>query len=180
MPDNMASISDSDRSEDLYERDYYAWSLRQARALQERRVDALDWENLADEVGDFAGSIARSLKSQLARLLTHLLKWQFEAERRHRSASSAKSWRISIGNARDEISDLLEENPGLRSRIPELFAKAYLRARSRAQRETGLPASILPGSSPWTFVQVMDNNFWPDSATHPRGRARNHRKKPRR
>jgi hypothetical protein len=97
MAHELMSASNTHLGENPYGRDYYTWALEQARALQERRVDALDWENLADEVGDSAGSIARSLKSQLARLLTHLLKLQFETERRKRSASSAKSWRISIG-----------------------------------------------------------------------------------
>jgi Domain of unknown function DUF29 len=110
-----------------------------------------------------AASVARSLKSQLARLLTHLPKWQFEAERRRHSESSAKSWRISIGNARDEVLDLLEENPGLKPQVPELFAKAYSRAVKRTQRETGLDKSTFPAACPWTFEQVVDEEFGPNS-----------------
>ena len=147
----------------LYERDYYTWSVDQARALQERRVDALDWENLADEVGDLGKSIARGLKSQLARLLTHLLKWRFEAGRRKHSETIAKSWRVSIGNARDEVLDLLEENPGLKPQVPELFLNAYRRAFKRMQRETGLVSSTFPAACPWTFEQALDDDFWLDS-----------------
>ena len=163
MLKEMAPVSNSDSRANLYECDYYTWALEQGRALLERRVEALDWENLADEVRDLAASLARSLKSQLARLLTHLLKWQFEAERRRHSESSAKSWRISIGNARDEVLDLLEENPGLKPQVPELFAKAYRRAVNRTQRETGLDKPTFPASCPWTFEQVMDEEFGPNS-----------------
>jgi len=163
MPDNITSLSNSHLPENLYERDYYTWAFGQARALEERRADALDWKNLADEVRELAGSVARSLKSQLVRLLTHLLKWQFEAERRSHSVSSAKSWRISIGNARDEVLDLVEENLGLKPQVPELFAKAYRRAVNRTQRETGLARATFPAACPWSFEQAMDDDFWPDS-----------------
>jgi hypothetical protein len=163
MPDSVTRVSNSHVRDNLYERDYYTWSIDQARALQERRVDALDWENLADEVGDLGRNVARSVKSQLARLLTHLLKWRFEAERRKHSETTAKSWRISIGNARDEVLDLLQENPGLKPQVPELFARAYRRALNRAQRETGLGSSMFPASCPWTFEQAMDEDFWPEA-----------------
>jgi Domain of unknown function DUF29 len=95
--------------------------------------------------------------------LTHLLKCQFEAEWRNHSVSSAKSWRISIGNARDEVLDLLEENPGLKPQVPELFAKAYRRAINRTQRETGLAGATFPAACRWSFEQAMDYDFWPDS-----------------
>ena len=62
MPDNITSLSNSHLPENLYERDYYTWAFGQARALEERRADALDWKNLADEVRELAGSVARSLQ----------------------------------------------------------------------------------------------------------------------
>jgi len=37
---------------DLYERDYYTWIQEQVRALRERRVEDLDWPNLAEEIED--------------------------------------------------------------------------------------------------------------------------------
>jgi hypothetical protein len=57
----------------LYQRDFYSWALEQTHALQERRIEDLDWANLAEEIGDLGKSEARSLRSQLARLLAHLL-----------------------------------------------------------------------------------------------------------
>jgi hypothetical protein len=147
----------------VYERDFYTWALEQARALQERRVDALDWENLSDEVGGLARSEARTLRSQLARLLAHLLKWQLQSALRTRSRSSSNSWRGSVEGARDEVRELLDENPGLKPRVPELFAKGYKAAVNLATEETGLDESKFPASCPWTFEQAMDEGFWPDS-----------------
>src|SRR5215471_12924999 len=87
----------------LYERDYYTWALEQARALQERRAERLDWDNLGEEVADLARRDVHSLRSQLARLLAHLLKWQHQPRRR------SNSWRASIRTARREMRDLLNE-----------------------------------------------------------------------
>ncbi len=148
-------------SNDLYERDYYTWAIEQARALQERRAGALDWDNLAEEVGDLGRSEARSLRSQLARLLAHLLKWQLQRARR------TNSWRGSIQGARDEIRELLDESPGLKARLPELFQKAYRAAVNLACEETNLDKSIFPASSPWSLEQAIDDEFWPDSRVAP-------------
>ena len=156
MANSRSSVSNSDPLS-LYERDYYTWALDQARALQERRIEELDWDNLAEEVGDLARRDADSLRSQLARLLAHLLKWQLQPARR------TNSWRGSIRGARDAIRDLLEECPGLKPRLPELFQKAYSAAVNLAVEETNLHESKFPASSPWRFEQTMEEDFWPDS-----------------
>jgi len=52
--------------------------------------------------------------------------------------------RLSITNARDEIAELLEDSPSLRSKIGELDARRYRAARSRAALETGLSEETLP------------------------------------
>jgi Domain of unknown function DUF29 len=152
-------VSSSNR---LYERDYYTWTLQQARALQERQVEILDWDNLADELSDLGRSEARSLRSQLRRVLAHLLKWNFQARRKN------NSWRASIRGARNEIRELLDESPGLKSRLAELFEKAYEAAVNLACEETNLAPSSFPARCPWTFDQAIDNDFWPDSECRPR------------
>ena len=159
MANSVSRVFNSNPRDSLYERDYFSWALQQARALQERQVEELDWKNLAEEVGDLGRSEARGLRSQLARLLAHLLKWQLQPRRR------TYSWRGSIRGARREIRDLLDESPGLKSRLPELFPKAYRAAVDLACEETNLDLSRFPASCPWTFEQVMDDDFWPDAVT---------------
>ena len=153
----------SETHQDLYQHDYYSWTLDQARALRERRAEALDWERLAEEVEDLGKSEARALKSQLARLQAHLLKWQLQAAQRRRSKRTANSWRPSVEGACQEISDLLDESPGLQRRLPELMSKAFAVAVSLARQETGLDKSVFPPRCPWTFKQVMNEGFWPEA-----------------
>jgi len=159
VTNSVSQVSDSNPRSSLYEHDYYSWALNQARALQERRVEELDWENLAEEVQDLARRNVHSFRSDLARLLAHLLKWQLQLARR------TNSWRGSIRGARDAIRELLDESPGLKPRLPELFQKAYRAGVTLAVEETNLHKSRFPASSPWSFEQAMNEDFWLSAAT---------------
>jgi hypothetical protein len=144
-------------SQNLYERDYYTWALRQARALKEHRLEELDWENLADEVEGLAKTERRELRSRLGVLLEHLIKWQFEPQRRTRS------WRATVAVQRVEIRQHLDENPGLRPSIPDVLADAYEAGRTKISiRFLRSSDPQPPRSCPWTFEQVMDEQFWPE------------------
>jgi hypothetical protein len=157
MTHEVIPTEKSDHKHSLYERDYYTWAVEQARALKEHRFEDLNWENLADEVEGLAKTEKRELKGRLQVLLLHLLKWQFQPSRRSRN------WRTTIVVQRREIQHHLQDNPGLRPYIADVLSRAYelaqLEISGRFLRKTApQPAS----SSPWTFEQVMDEQFWPD------------------
>jgi hypothetical protein len=139
-----------------YERDFYTWAMQQAALLRERRLDELDVENVAEEIESLGRSEASELRSCLRIILGHLLKWQYQPTRR------SKSWRNTIGRERDNYELILEENPGLKSRQLELFARAYRVARKDAARETSLALERFPPACPYTLDQALDEAFWPD------------------
>ena len=85
-----------------YELDFYAWLNRQAQALRSHDSEFLDWDHLAEEIEAMGASQKRELTSHLKTLLTHLLKWNWEPDKR------SLSWKNSVENARDELSDLFE------------------------------------------------------------------------
>jgi hypothetical protein len=65
----------------LYERDFYAWTQKQAALLRENRVseaDIANIANIADEIESMGRSEKRELISRLTVLLLHLLKWQYQ------------------------------------------------------------------------------------------------------
>jgi hypothetical protein len=140
---------------DLYDEDFTLWTEQQAELLRRRAAgelvnDAdLDWQNIAEEIESVGGNTRRELRNRMARLLQHLLKWQYQPE--HRS----RSWRSTIRTQRQEIEDLLADNPSLRSKLPELFVVAYPRARTDALDETGL--LDLPQTSPFTIEQALSD-----------------------
>jgi hypothetical protein len=157
MPNDLTSTESTDDKRSLYEQDYYTWALQQARALKEHRLEDLDWENLSDEVEGLANSEWRELRNRLEILLAHLLKWQFQANRRNRG------WRATVAVQRLEIRQHLDENLGLNSSSPYILAEAYEPARvyvtMRFLRDSDPQP---PDSCPWTFEQVMNERFWPE------------------
>jgi len=157
MPVTTRSAAPEKQS--LYERDYYSWALEQARALSERRIEDLDWENLAEEVGDLATRQRRALTSQSARLIEHLLKSAFA--RSVVLQNNRRIWDLSLREARRAIRRRLAESPGLQSSAHELFEEAWLDGRDEALKFLELPDDAIPETPTWSFEQAMDDNFNP-------------------
>ena len=137
----------------LYETDFYAWANQQADLLREGKLPDADIGNIAEEIASLGRSERRELVSSLSLLLLHMLKWRFKPERR------GTSWRMSIANTRDRLSDHLADSPSLKSKLPEAMQTAYRYARRDAVVATGLAESSFPADCPWTFDQAMQDEL---------------------
>ncbi|MFK0730406.1 MAG: DUF29 domain-containing protein [Gloeotrichia echinulata GP01] len=140
----------------LYERDFYTWSLQQAQLLREKKFEQVDWDNLIEEVEDLGRSEYRALISAIEQLTLHLLKWQFQENNR------CSSWRHSIDKQRIQIERLLEDNPGLQGKIEEIIAKGYKYGRKGAIKETDLPDSLFPVTCLYSWQELIDDSFFPN------------------
>ncbi|ATW30604.1 hypothetical protein BJP41_00785 [Candidatus Williamhamiltonella defendens] len=140
----------------LYDDDFYGWSQEQANLLRTKRFNELDTENLLEEIEAMGRSERRELESRLEKLLSHLLKWQYQPSRR------GKSWLLTIKEQRRKFVDCLNENPSLRNKKEERLIIVYQYARLSAEKETNLSESVFPDQCPWTFDQIMDNEFFPE------------------
>lgn len=80
-----------------YETDVVAWANEQARFIRAGQFDLLDLEHIAEEIEDVGKSEQRELASRIAVLLAHLLKWQYQPDRR------GASWRATIRTQRNLI-----------------------------------------------------------------------------
>jgi hypothetical protein len=79
----------------------------------------------------------RALRSQLIRLMMHIIKWKAQPERR------SLSWSASIRNAREEILDIQEETPSLTNEaIKEMWSKCFIAAKREAEGEMNQKISI--------------------------------------
>ncbi len=63
-----------DQLKELYARDFVAWCENTATNLKVRQFDALDLDNLIEEIESLAKRDRRELQSRLDVLLNHLLK----------------------------------------------------------------------------------------------------------
>ncbi|EIC4510156.1 DUF29 domain-containing protein [Escherichia coli] len=138
-----------------YEDDFYTWTQEQRELLAAGRFDELDIEHLAEELDSMGASERNALESRLIVLLMHMLKWQYQPGRRGRS------WQFTIAEQRRSITRHLRNNPGLKGRLSEIFTAAYGDARYRAEYETGFAIDTFPEDCPWTWEQVIDQEFMP-------------------
>ncbi|MBW4630435.1 MAG: DUF29 domain-containing protein [Iphinoe sp. HA4291-MV1] len=139
-----------------YEGDFYAWLLKSAELLRQGQFSELDLEQIAEELEGMARSDKRQLINRFAVLLSHLLKWQYQPERR------SKSWERTIREQRKRISLLLDDSPSLKYEIEQKLADAYEIAVLSAANETGLDEDCFPESCEYALDQVLDAGFYPD------------------
>jgi hypothetical protein len=139
----------------LYDRDFFAWSLEQAKLLRAGKLAEADIEHIVEEIETMGRTEKRELISRLSVLLLHLLKWRYQPEKR------SPGWEASVRVQRFSIEDHLDDNPSLKPLLPQALASAYRRAALEATAETGLPGATFPDACPWTVEQVVDAGFWP-------------------
>ena len=142
-------------AEPLYHTDFYRWTQQQAQLIRSGNLEALDLDNILEEIESMGRSERRQLGHRLDVLLMHLLKWHFQPE--HRSSS----WEGSIKEQRYRITRLLNANPSLKPDIADIMVEAYQAARITAFKETGIDVDSFPEVCPWSFAEIVDNAFWP-------------------
>jgi hypothetical protein len=148
----------------LYDEDFVAWTEQQARALRAAgrsgSNEPLDWQNLAEEIEDLGKSNRRELRSQILRILRHLIKLQFSP-----ALDPRRGWYESIVDARSEIELLLRDSPSLRRQISRMAADeidsaiklAIFELDKFGERDAGTTAALQ--SARYTPEQIMGDWF---------------------
>lgn len=137
----------------LYEQDFYLWIQATAEHLKEGNFDRIDIPNLVEEIESMGRSEKRELKSRLIVLLMHILKWEYQPEKR------SQSWCSTITEQRICIEGLLEDSPSLQPLILEVFDDCYQKARQNAAEETGIKLNLFPKESPFTVEEALKVSF---------------------
>ncbi|MBS3029059.1 MAG: DUF29 domain-containing protein [Dolichospermum sp. DET50] len=137
----------------LYEQDFYLWIETTSKQLKAGKFAEIDLANLIEEIESMGRSEKRELKSRLIVLLMHLLKWQYQPEKR------SESWRSTITEQRICIELLLEDSPSLQPLLIEIFTDCYEKARLKASEETGMKLNFFPKESPFTLEETLKNSF---------------------
>lgn len=137
----------------LYEQDFSLWIQQTVQHLKESHFHQIDMQNLIEEVESMGKREKRELKIRLIILLMHLLKWQYQPEKR------SESWRSTITEQRIYIEGLLEDSPSLKVLTLEVFEACYQKARLKASEETGIKLNFFPKESPFTLEETLTSSF---------------------
>jgi phage pi2 protein 07 len=145
----------SQNSPRLYDRDFALWIIETVQKLEQRNFDQLDLENLIAEIEDMGKSQKHSLESNLTIIILHLLKWQYQPEKR------SNSWKFSLREHRQRLQKAFRDSPSLKVYYLQILAECYEDGRQLAADETGLSLTIFPVEIPFTPEQILDPNFLP-------------------
>ncbi|MES1022345.1 DUF29 domain-containing protein [Gloeocapsa sp. BRSZ] len=139
----------------LYNIDFYAWTQQQAKLLRDCKWHELDLPNLIEEIESLGKQQRQELRNRLSILIGHLLKWEYQPQRRSRS------WLSIIRVQRREIQQLLQENPSLKSYLQEAVLIAYQNGKDLAVGETNLPDKTFPVECTYTLEEILSDSFFP-------------------
>ena len=141
-----------------YETDIVAWANEQAALIRAGRFDQLDLTHIAEEIEDVGKSEQRELASRMAVLLMHLLKWQFQPDKR------TNSWTATIKTQRRLLVRRIQKTPSLAPMLvdPEWIDEMWVDATAAAEKETGIDIGTFPEICPWTMIEVLSDGWLPD------------------
>jgi len=142
----------------LYETDYHLWVVETVKQLQNRDLEAIDWENLIEEVSDLSRREKRRLESLLTRLFEHLLKLKYWDSERKRNQGH---WQGEVRNFRIQIQRDLKASPSLKRHLSEVFEVCYEDARKIMIDKTQLSPNTFPKQPIAPLEKVLDENWLP-------------------
>src|SRR5918996_4468434 len=149
------------RAEQLYKKDFYAWTRDQAEALRrladQRWNGPLDLLHLAEEVEDLGSEQQWAVESQLERVIEHLLKLEHSPSREPR-----RQWMISVVDARGEIQRRM--TPTIRREVEPALPNLYRRSRRKTElalERHGEAATAVPDACPYAFDDLLADEWWP-------------------
>jgi hypothetical protein len=150
----------------LYREDVLAWSKEQAEALRSASRGGsnqdLDWENLAEEIESVGISERRELRSQIQRIILHLLKLEFSP-----ASLPREGWIDWVDDGRARVDYTLGSSPSLKGEVDDAVAKGMVRGarkairelRERGELDTALTARIQAAA--YTAEQILDDDWFP-------------------
>jgi hypothetical protein len=143
-------------NEALYDQDFYAWTVQTAERIRQGRFEGLAREALAEEIEDMGKRDYRQVRSLLTQLILHLLKWNYQAERRSRS------WQSSVLKQRLKLTEILADSASLKAKAQQGLDEIYQSAVKLAEVETGIDRGKFPDQCPFEFELLLNEDHWPD------------------
>ena len=113
-----------------------------------------DYEQLSEGLQTLLTSMSqelkRALRSQLSRLMMHIVKWKIQP------GKQSGSWAVSILDARENIDEIMQEKPSLNRRfVSEIWDRTVQQAIRKAEEETQFRTEL----TTLTWQEVFEDEY---------------------
>ncbi len=136
-----------------YEDDLYTWVQEQVVHLRACGVEALDLDDIAEELSEVGLDEYCRLRSAIEIILLHMLEWDHQPERRSRS------WALSIAEHRERALIHLRKSPGLKASLQEVQQDAFRLTRLGAARQMKRSPRSSPADCPYAWDDLLTRPF---------------------
>ncbi|MEA5536193.1 DUF29 domain-containing protein [Crocosphaera sp. XPORK-15E] len=130
---------------ETYEKDYYQWTIEQVKALRERNLEDLDWENIIEEIESFGRSDYSAVSSLLMRQIEHRLKIDYTP-----LEECYKKWQVEIQAFKIGIKRKI--SPSMKPKLSQDLEEIYQDAVSLVALEYGIN---LPDHCPYNLEELL-------------------------
>jgi hypothetical protein len=137
-----------------YDQDFALWVAENIALLKAKNYDAVDWENLIEEVEGLTRSDKRELENRLITLFEHALK------RRYVSLPDCyRAWEVTLKRTQKQLRRVLKDSPSLRNYFVSIIEECYQDALINMRDEYD---AIFPDRLPFSedIDQLLIEEFW--------------------
>jgi hypothetical protein len=141
-------------SPQTYDQDFALWVEENIVLLKAKNYDAVDWENLIEEVEGLTRSDKRELENRLITLFEHALK------RRYVSLPDCyRGWEVTLKRTQKQLRRVLKDSPSLRNYFVSIIEECYQDALINMRDEYD---AIFPDRLPFSgdIDQLLTEEFW--------------------
>ncbi|MGI8988977.1 MAG: DUF29 domain-containing protein [Bryobacteraceae bacterium] len=135
----------------MYDRNFYEWTQATAQSLRAGQLDSVDLDRVAEELQDMGKRDKLELESRMDVLVAHLLKWDYQPEKR------SDSWANTVEEQRRRIQRQLALMPSLRAHLRASLPDIYEYAVRTAARRTKKDISAFPAECPYSIERILDS-----------------------
>src|SRR5215472_2352066 len=143
--------------QELYDIDFFEWTQRNAELLRRGCFEAADIEHIAEELEGLGKRDQREIQNYLTRVIANLLNSQMQP------ISRTPDWQSVTVESLFELKGIFKQSPSLKRFAQESVAEIYPDAVRTSSIETGLDRKEFPPECPYTFDQLMDPDYLPES-----------------
>lgn len=137
-----------------YDQDFALWVAENIALLKAKNYDAVDWDNLIEELEGLTRSDRWELENRLITLFEQALKRRYLA-----LPDGYRGWEGTLIRTQQKLEQILRDSPSLRNYLVEIMEKCYQNVLKNMRKEYDARfPDCLP--FPEEIDQLLSAEFW--------------------